>query len=348
MRSSSAVPLLELRDVVKTFPRRSPLLRRTVGWVQAVDGVDLAVGAGETIGLVGESGSGKSTLGRLALGLAEPTSGQVLLEGTDLAGLDRRGRMSMRRKVQFVFQDPYSSLDPFRPVGDSIAEPLRTHRVGTPREREERVGALLDLVGLRAADGQRYPHEFSGGQLQRIAIARALPLDPRLIVLDEPVSSLDVSTQAEIINLLAVLQAEVGVAFLFISHDLAVVENVSARVAVMYLGQIVEQGPTAEVVHRPRHPYTQALLSAVPGQRDRTVAPTPLLAEEADVPTDTARGCRFWSRCPHAIGSCESVDPAPVDTPDGSIVACHLHTEGPTLAGRPLSELAAAYEETVG
>jgi oligopeptide/dipeptide ABC transporter ATP-binding protein len=330
--------LLELRSVAKRFARRSPFLRRTVGWVHAVDGVDLVVGRGETLGLVGESGSGKTTLGRIALGLLSPTGGQVLVEGRDLASLDRRGRLALRRRLQFVFQDPYSSLDPFRPVGDSVAEPLRTHHVGDRAARRARVDALLELVGLRATDAARYPREFSGGQLQRIAIARAIALDPLLIVLDEPVSSLDVSTQAEIINLLTGLQAETGVAYLLISHDLAVVDHASARIAVMYLGRIVEHGHAAAVVQRPKHPYTLALLSAVPALEPHPDhRPRIVLGGDLPSPTTQVAGCRFHTRCPFAMEVCRDVDPPAYTVPDGTTVACHLHTHGPKLGGDPVT-----------
>jgi oligopeptide/dipeptide ABC transporter ATP-binding protein len=312
--------LLELRGVEKDFPVRSPLLRRTTGHVRAVDCVDLTLERGETLGLVGESGSGKTTLGRIALGLLDPSGGQVLVDGTDVATLDRPGRRAVRRRLQFVFQDPYSSLDPYAPVGDSVAEPLRTHRVGDRPARRARVAELLDLVGLRPAVADRYPREFSGGQLQRIAIARALALDPELIVLDEPVSSLDVSTQADVVNLLAGLQDRLGVAYLFIGHDLAVVDHVSTRIAVMYLGRVVEQGPAAAFA-RPKHPYTQALLSAVPGRNpaDRTT-----LRGELPSPTTRVTGCRFHTRCPFAMDVCREVDPPLHTADDGSVSACHL------------------------
>jgi oligopeptide/dipeptide ABC transporter ATP-binding protein len=331
-------PLLELRGLEMHFPQRSAFLRRTIGHVRAVDGVDLAVEAGETLGLVGESGSGKSTLGRIALGLLDPTAGQVLLDGADLTALDRDERLAMRRKAQFVFQDPYSSLDPYTPVGESIAEPLRTHGVVSGRDaRHRRVAGLLEQVGLRAAAADRYPRQFSGGQLQRIAIARALALDPELIVLDEPVSSLDVSTQAEVVNLLARLQRDAGVSYLFIAHDLAVVDHLSSRIAVLYLGKVVEFGTTRAVVDTPKHPYTQALLSAVPGTgggRERIV-----LAGDLPAPTIEISGCAFHTRCPHVMDVCRSEAPPLVSAPDGSLATCHLHTVGPALGGRSVVEV---------
>jgi oligopeptide/dipeptide ABC transporter ATP-binding protein len=333
--------LLELRDISKHFPKKSPFLRRTVGWVRAVDGVGLAIDAGETVGLVGESGSGKSTLGRMALGIMKPTSGQILLEGTDLGRLRGKDRLAARRKLQFVFQDPYSSLDPFTPVSESVAEPMRTHRTHDRAGRLSRVRELFDLVGLPENAMYRYPREFSGGQLQRIAIARGLVLDPRLVVLDEPVSSLDVSTQGEVINLLGDLQARTGVAFLFISHDLAVVEHVSDRIAVMYLGRIVEQGASKAVIGGPKHPYTLSLLSAVPGQAaiDAPAKKRIILSGDLPSPSKRIEGCRFHTRCPFVMDVCRSVTPEPYTTSDGVTVECHLHTEGPKLGGRSVAEL---------
>jgi oligopeptide/dipeptide ABC transporter ATP-binding protein len=332
-------PLLELRGISMRFPRKSQVLRRVVGWVQAVDGVDLAVNAHETIGLVGESGSGKSTLGRIALGILQPSEGAVMLDGTDVARLPKAERLAMRRKLQFVFQDPYSSLDPFSPIGESIAEPMRTHRTHDRAGRVQRVGELLAMVGLPEDDMSRYPREFSGGQLQRIAIARGLALDPEVIVLDEPVSSLDVSTQAEVINLLEDLQARTGVAYLFIAHDLTVVEHVSNRIAVMYLGRIVEQGEAQDVAKRPKHPYTLALLSAVPGEggegRERII-----LGGDLPSPSKVMTGCNFHSRCPFVMDVCRETAPAPFQAEDGTVVECHLHTTGPILAGRSVNELA--------
>lgn len=334
--------MLELRDVGMRFPRKSAFLRRTIGWVQAVEDVSLTIDKAETVGLVGESGSGKSTLGRVALGLLEPTSGQVLLDGVGSGALDKRGRLATRRKAQCVFQDPYSSLDPLTPVGASIAEPLRSHHLSDRSGLRTRVGELLELVGLPASVHDRYPRQFSGGQLQRIAIARALALEPELIVLDEPVSSLDVSTQAEVVNLLDDLQRRIGVSYLFIAHDLAVVDHVSDRIAVMYLGQLVEVGTTRDVVDRPKHPYTLSLLSAVPGHDDAEGARRERIILEGDLPSPSniPSGCRFHTRCPFVMDICRSEVPAAYDAPDGSTVSCHLHTTGPILAGASVTSLA--------
>ncbi|MET0728505.1 MAG: oligopeptide/dipeptide ABC transporter ATP-binding protein [Acidimicrobiales bacterium] len=335
------IPLLELQDVTMDFPVKSPVLRRTIGRVRAVDDVDMRLDRGETLGVVGESGSGKTTVGRIALGLLEPTQGRVLVEGKDVTNLGGSDRLAMRRRLQFVFQDPYSSLDPFSPIGDAIEEPLRTHRVGDRSSRRTRVGELLGLVGLHPDVTVRYPREFSGGQLQRIAIARALALDPQLIVLDEPVSSLDVSTQADVVNLLGQLQSDLGVAYLFIAHDLAVVDHISTRIAVMYLGQVVELGTGEAVVARPKHPYTLALLSAVPGREAASRAERPRILLRGDLPSplSTVQGCRFHTRCPFVMDICREIDPQPFTAPDGSTATCHLHTEGPVLAGSSVTEL---------
>jgi oligopeptide/dipeptide ABC transporter ATP-binding protein len=333
--------LLEARDLKKHFPIHSALLRRTTGHVKAVDGVDVDVIQGQTLGLVGESGSGKSTLGRLLIQLIDPTGGTVELDGRELSGMSERRRRPLRREMQMVFQDPYSSFDPLATIGESLSEPLVTHTKMSAKEREKKVGELLEVVRLRADHRHRYPREFSGGQLQRIAIARALALNPKLIVLDEPVSSLDVSIQADVINLLQDLQSEFGLTYVFIAHDLAVVRHVSDRIAVMYLGRIVEEGESDEVYFRPKHPYTKALLSAIPiahpherGARERIV-----LAGDPPSPANPPSGCRFHTRCPLAMQICSLEDPAPFAAPDGSQVACHLHTSGPTLLGAPLVEL---------
>lgn len=332
--------VLKAKDLVKYFPIRSALLRRTTGHVRAVDGVDISVLEGKTLGLVGESGSGKSTLGRVLIQLLDATSGSVHLDGQDITEMPERRLRPMRGEMQMVFQDPYSSFDPLSTIAESLAEPMITHTTMTGAQREKRIGELLELVRLRAAHRHRYPREFSGGQLQRVAIARALALNPKLLVLDEPVSSLDVSIQADVINLLQDLQLELGLTYVFIAHDLAVVRHVSDRIAVMYLGRIVEEGPADDVYFHPKHPYTQALLSAIPvadpsqrGTRKRIV-----LAGDPPSPANPPSGCRFHTRCPYVMDICLTKDPADFEAGD-SRVACHLHTSGPTLQGGSVKEL---------
>jgi oligopeptide/dipeptide ABC transporter ATP-binding protein len=331
--TNGGTPLLEVRRLSKHFPVRGGFFRREVARIRAVEDVSLTIRAGRTLGLVGESGCGKSTLGRTILRLQEPTAGQVLFEGTDLTALDRKALLPWRRKLQIIFQDPYGSLSPRRTVAQTVREPLDVHRIGTAEERRERVLKLLDEVGLGPEAANRYPHEFSGGQRQRIGIARALALDPAFIVADEPVSALDVSVQSQVLNLIRRLQRERGIAFLFISHDLAVIQHVSDDIGVMYLGRLVEVGPAAEVLHRPKHPYTEALLSAVPqveaGGRKRIV-----LAGEVPSPRNPPPGCPFHTRCPKAMDVCRSVMPE-LAADDGSggqrRVACHLYPgTGPT------------------
>jgi peptide/nickel transport system ATP-binding protein len=335
----SESPLLELRGLTKDFPVHSGVLRRVIGAVRAVDGVDIVVAPAETVGLVGETGSGKSTIARLALRLIEPDAGQIILEGTDLTPLDRGELRRLRRDMQIVFQDPYSSLDPRATVAESIGEPLEVYEGLRGRARDARVGELMEQVGLGPRMMQRYPYEFSGGQRQRIAVARALALRPRLLICDEPVSSLDVSTQSQVINLLIDLQAQLGLAYLFIAHDLSVVRHISDRIAVMYLGRIVESGPAESIYLQPRHPYTEALLSAIPVpdpvvQRTRQRV---VLTGDIPSPLSPPSGCRFRTRCSYAMDICAEVTPPPFQTDDGVTVACHLHTEGPRLAGRPLN-----------
>ena len=332
--------LLELRGLTKDFPVHSGVLRRVVGAVRAVDGVDIAVGPGETVGLVGETGSGKSTIARLTLRLIEPDAGQILLDGSDLTRLDRTELRRLRRDMQIVFQDPYSSLDPRATVAESIGEPLEVYEGMRGRTRDAQVGELMEQVGLSGHLMQRYPYEFSGGQRQRIAVARALALHPRLLICDEPVSSLDVSTQSQVINLLIDLQQQLGLAYLFIAHDLSVVRHISNRIAVMYLGRIVESGPAEAVYLRPRHPYTEALLSAIPVPDPALQRGRERIVLQGDIPSPLTppSGCRFRTRCPYAMDICAEVVPEPFHTDDGVTVACHLHTEGPRLAGRPLTE----------
>ena len=328
-------PVLEVTDLVKEFPIKSGVLRRTTGTIRAVDQVSLRVDPGTTVGLVGETGSGKSTLARLVLRLIDPTSGTVVVDGKDITRLRGPALRRHRETMQMVFQDPYSSLDPRQSVADVVGEPLAIHTSMSRAEREQRVVQLLGQVGLGSHVLQRQPHEFSGGQRQRIAIARALALRPRLLVCDEPVSALDVSTQSQVINLFTDLQQQLGVAYLFIAHDLSVVRHISNRIAVMYLGQIVEEGDADEVYERPTHPYTAALLSSIPvpdparqQRRERII-----LRGEVGEPVSGEQGCRFRARCPFAMEVCARIDPAPYETPAGSTVRCHLHTTGPTLAG---------------
>jgi peptide/nickel transport system ATP-binding protein len=337
-------PLLEIRGLTKEFPVHSSVMRRVIGHVRAVENVDLTVGAGETVGLVGESGSGKSTVARLVLRLIEPSSGSIRLDGTELTTLHGEDLRAHRRGMQIVFQDPYSSLDPRATIGETVGEPLEVHEGLKGRERDHRVAELLRQVGLGPHLLRRYPHEFSGGQRQRIAVARALALRPRLLICDEPVSSLDVSTQSQVINLLIDLQRELGLAYLFIAHDLSVVRHISDRIAVMYLGQIMEVGEAEQVYTRPRHPYTEALLSAIPVPDPAEQRARHRIVLQGDIPSplNPPSGCRFRTRCPYAMDVCREVVPAPYVTSDGTSVACHLHTEGPMLAGEPVTSLSAS------
>jgi oligopeptide/dipeptide ABC transporter ATP-binding protein len=321
--------LLEVKELTKHFPVRGGLLRRVVAQVKAVDGVSFSLEAGRTLGLVGESGCGKSTLGRAILQLQRPTSGQVILEGEDLVRTSPRRLLEMRREMQIIFQDPFASLSPRRTVAQTIREPLEVHRIGTPAERNAKVEELLQVVGMRPAVMDRYPHEFSGGQRQRIGIARALALNPKLIVADEPVSALDVSVRAQVLNLIARLQRERGISFLFISHDLSVVEHVSDHVGVMYLGKLVELAPAHEIYRDPRHPYTQALLSAVPVPDPKRKSRRMVLTGDVPSPMDPPPGCPFHKRCPKVMDICPKVVPPVVDVGTAERphrVACHLYT----------------------
>ncbi len=310
-------PLVEVRDLVKTFPVTGGLLQRQIGEVRAVAGVDLAIRRGEALGLVGESGCGKTTLGRMVVRLLEPTSGTILFDGQDVTHQSSRNLATFRQDVQVIFQDPYSSLDPRSQVGSSIGEGLRIHGIGDRDERRRQVGDMLELVGLKREHAERYPHEFSGGQRQRVGIARALILRPRLVVADEPVSALDVSVQAQVLNLLKDLQHELDLTLLFIAHNLAVVEHISDRVAVMYLGRIVELTDRDRLYARPTHPYTQALLSAIPIPDPRRRRARVILQGEIPSPMDPPSGCRFHPRCPIAEpGLCDAEDPALMAVPD--------------------------------
>lgn len=344
--------LLEVVALRKEYPVRGPYPWSRAGSVAAVDGVTLEVRAGETVGLVGESGSGKSTLARLVMHLVAPTDGSILLNGRDVTRAQGGVRRAIRRRVQMIFQDPYSSFDPTSAIGDSVAEPLEAIPRGErSADMAARVSELFELVGLAPQHLRRRPTELSGGQLQRAAIARALSIHPQFLVLDEPVSSLDVSTQAQVLNLLIDLQRALGIGCLFISHDLAVVRQVSDRIAVMYLGRVVEEGPADRVYAGPKHPYTAALLAAIPrvaaaGGAERAVAA--LRDEEAASGAATPGGCRFRARCPFAMDICATVDPPAYRADDGVVTYCHLHTSGPVLAGRPVTSNARPQATTNG
>jgi oligopeptide/dipeptide ABC transporter ATP-binding protein len=317
-------PLLEVSDLKKHYPVRKGLFSQTVGHVLAVDGISFSINASETLGLVGESGCGKSTAGKAILKLIDPTAGTVKLRGERIDQLSRAEMRPYRRELQVVFQDPYSSLNPRMNVGDIVGEPLRNYAIANGAELDRRVAVLFEKVGLRGEAMQRYPHEFSGGQRQRIGIARALALNPSLIVCDEPVSALDVSVQAQVINLLMDLQHEFGLSYLFVAHDLAVVEHISHRIAVMYLGKIVELTDKKSLFAQPLHPYTEALLSAVPlpdpeAKRDRII-----LKGDVPSPINPPAGCRFHTRCPYAFERCRIEEPAMRELRPGHQVACHL------------------------
>jgi len=315
--------LLEVSNLKKHFPVKKGILSRTVGEVRAVDGVSFAIERGETLGLVGESGCGKTTVGRSILRLTEPTSGDITFNGQDLHRLSREELRKMRASFQIIFQDPFSSLDPRMSVGDIIAEPIRNHVACSRSERRDRVAHLLDKVGLHPAQMSRYPHEFSGGQRQRIGIARALALNPLAIVCDEPVSALDVSIQAQVINLLVELQEEMNLSYLFIAHDLSVVEHISNRVAVMYLGRIAELATDEELYRNPLHPYTKALLSAVPVPDPDARMQRIILEGDVPSPLSPPAGCVFHNRCASRKKICTEERPPLQDVGGGHLVACH-------------------------
>ncbi len=325
--------LLEVRGLVKHYDARRGLIGRLTGnpgaLVQAVSGVDLSIRRGKTLGLIGESGCGKSTLGRAILRLHEPTSGKVSFDGEDILGLDGAAMKAMRQKMQIIFQDPYASLNPRKTVRYIIGQPLKLHDQASGRQLDERVAAMMERVGLKTSQINRYPHQFSGGQRQRIGIARALILNPEFVVCDEPVSALDVSIQAQIIELLAELKQELGLTYLFISHDISVIGYVSDRIAVMYLGKIVEEGETETILNNPLHPYTQALLSSVPriGRAGATSSRVRLTGDLPS-PVNPPKGCRFHTRCPLATGRCRTTEPQ-IETHNGDhSVACHLVEKG--------------------
>ena len=325
--------LLEVTDLVKHYPVRAGMLRRAVGTVHAVDGVSFTVGVGETLGLVGESGCGKSTVARAVLRLVEPTSGSVRIDGKDITHLGKAELRPHRRAMQIVFQDPFASLNPRMTAGDIVGEPLSVHGLATGREQQAQVARLFEQVGLRPDQMHNYPHQFSGGQRQRICIARALALGPRLIVCDEPVSALDVSIQAQVINLLSDLQRAHGLSYLFIAHDLAVVAHISHRVAVMYLGRIVEIADKTELFRNPRHPYTQALLASVPVADPRQKRLKPLVDGDVPSPVNPPPGCAFHTRCRYAIDRCKLERPVLRDAGPQHRVACLLN-DGTGRTGR--------------
>jgi oligopeptide/dipeptide ABC transporter ATP-binding protein len=316
--------ILEVQDLKKHFPIKKGILSRTIAQVKAVDGITFTIERGETLGLVGESGCGKTTVGRSILRLIEPTDGRVIFQSRDLLGLDREKLRRARAGLQIIFQDPFSSLDPRMSIGQIIAEPIRNHLKASKTEIRNRVTYLLEKVGLHPEQMNRYPHEFSGGQRQRIGIARALALNPLVIVCDEPVSALDVSIQAQVINLLVQLQEEMHLSYLFIAHDLSIVEHISDRVAVMYLGRMVELATDKEIYSNPLHPYTQALLAAVPVPDPDRTGKGILLEGDVPSPLNPPSGCSFHTRCPMARDICRHEEPEFRDRGNGHHVACHL------------------------
>jgi oligopeptide/dipeptide ABC transporter ATP-binding protein len=328
--STPVRPLLKVTDLVKHYDSRKGVWGKLTGnpgsLVRAVNGVSFDIGSGETLGLIGESGCGKSTLGRAVLRLHEPSAGNVVFDGEDVTSLGHADMKAMRRRMQIIFQDPYASLNPRKTVEQIVGQPLRLHGLARNGEIRDQVAQMLESVGLKSGHLNRYPHQFSGGQRQRIGIARALILNPQFIVCDEPVSALDVSIQAQIIQLLGDLKRELGLTYLFISHDISVIGYVSDRVAVMYLGEIVEMGPVRRILEEPRHPYTQALLSSVPrvdqiGKHERI-----RLQGDLPSPLNPPSGCKFHTRCPYATDQCREMTPEPVGDGNGGMVACHLHS----------------------
>ncbi len=325
MTGNNGEYILEVKGLKKWFPITGGVFSRVVAWVKAVDGVSFSVKRGETLGVVGESGCGKTTTGRTILRLIEPTEGEAIFEGTDIFSLNKTELRKIRRDIQIIFQDPYASLNPRMTVGDIVGEALDIHKlVKTKKEREERISELLDVVGLLPQHMKRYPHEFSGGQRQRIGIARALAVQPKLIVADEPVSALDVSIQAQVINLLEDLQEKFSLTYLFIAHDLSVVRHISTRVAVMYLGKMVELAETEELFEHPAHPYTEALLSAVPIPDPEIKKQRIILEGDVPSPVNPPSGCRFHTRCRYAKPICKEKEPELKDLGGGHYVACHF------------------------
>jgi oligopeptide/dipeptide ABC transporter ATP-binding protein len=326
--SNMTKPLLEVRGLKKYFPIKTGFFNKTTGHVKAVDGVDLQVFPGETLGIVGESGCGKSTAGRSILNLLEPTAGEVWFNGQDLAKLEKEKMRQMRKDLQIIFQDPYASLNPRKKVKQILLEPLEVHGIGTSKERLKTVEEIIEIVGLSKQHLNRYPHDFSGGQRQRIGIARALVLKPKLIIADEPVSALDVSIQSQILNLLKDLKKEFNLTLIFISHDLSVVKHICDRVAVMYLGHLVEVTDKRKLFNNPSHPYTQALLSALPVTNPNTKRERIILQGDLPSPANPPSGCAFHPRCSHAMDICKTKKVELRDIGDDQLVACHLFGEG--------------------
>jgi peptide/nickel transport system ATP-binding protein/oligopeptide transport system ATP-binding protein len=339
-RAATGTTLVAVDGLVKHFPVRGGILQRTIGWVQAVDGVSFEIRRGETLGLVGESGCGKTTVGRLLLRLIEPTAGTITFDGVDLTALSGSDLKPYRRRMQIIFQDPFASLDPRAPIADSIGEGLRIHEVGTPAERRAKVTRIMDMVGLQPYHARRYPHEFSGGQRQRIGIARALVLEPDLVVCDEPVSALDVSIQAQVLNLLKNLQRELGLTYVFVAHNMGVVEHISDRVAVMYLGRIAELADRRDLFQHQEHPYTAALMSAIPVPDPELRRQRVILKGDVPSPVNPPSGCRFHPRCQlrQELGGpaiCADRVPALIDLGAGHLCACHFRgPDAPTDAAR--------------